>query len=206
MNNFGLIKSNIDGTEHIFGSSNITIPTNFSYKNYLPKVLNQGSNPICVPCSLSAYLNWKENLKNGIVKDNNVNYMEIFNSRQTLSNNGMSFKDALHYVKHNGVNSSVGNMKINNYAMVTNAFMLKVAVVMNGPCIGGLPVYNYNYEFWKSCYGDEFLGYHAVAIVGYENGEFILRNSWGESFGNRGYCSIKETDINKFVELWTVIC
>lgn len=208
MENFGLIKSKMDGSEHIFGSVNTqptTLPESYSYKPFLPNILDQGSNPICVPCSLSAYLNWKENMKDGSTKDNKVDYMEIFNSRQTLSNDGMSFKDALHYLRHDGVVSDVGLMKINSYAMVMSSYMLKAAIVMNGPCVGGLPVYNYNYEFWKKNYGDEFLGYHAISIIGYENGEFLIRNSWGKSFGQKGYCSIKESDLNKFIEIWTIL-
>ena len=209
MATFGLVKSKLNGTERIFGFDNnkdsITLPESFSYKDVLPKVLNQGSNPICVPCSLSTYLNWKENLKDGVVKDNNIDYMEIFNSRQSLGDDGMSFKDALHYVRHGGVVSDSGLLKINNYAMVMNGFMLKAAIVMNGPCIGGLPVYNYGYEFWNPNSGDSLLGFHAISIVGYEKGEFIIRNSWGKYFGKGGYCSIKEDELNKFIEIWTIL-
>lgn len=208
MASFGLVKSKLNGTEKIFGSGSfesVMIPEKYSYKDFLPPVLDQGDKPICVPCSLSAYLNWNENVKDGHVKDNRVDYDEIFNARQTLSNDGMSFKDALHYLRHDGVVSESGLLKINSYAMIMSGFMLKAAVVMNGPCVGGLPVYNYNSDFWNKQYGDDFLGYHAVSIVGYENGEFILRNSWGRTFGKKGYCTMKEEDINKFMEIWTII-
>ncbi|MCH5228365.1 MAG: hypothetical protein J1F12_00015 [Muribaculaceae bacterium] len=35
-------------------------------------------------------------------------------------------------------------------------------------------------------------GYHAMVIAGYseENGFYIVRNSWGEAFGDKGYCYI----------------
>lgn len=208
MANFGFVKSKLNGTEQIF---NITqneggvLPEKYSYKNFLPKVINQGDKPICVPCSLSAYLNWKENLKDGSKKDNGIDYMEIFGARQSFGSDGMSFKDALHYLKHDGVVSDVGLMKINSYSMIMNYYSLMCAIVMNGPCVGGLPVYNYENSFWDKGYNDSLLGYHAVSIVGYENGKFILRNSWGRSFGDNGYCSIDFSEINKFVEVWTIV-
>ena len=65
----GCIPSTMDGSEKIFGvSQEITLPETYSYKEFLPKVLNQGSDQICVPCTVSSYLNWKENLKDGINK------------------------------------------------------------------------------------------------------------------------------------------
>lgn len=42
---------------------------------------------------------------------------------------------------------------------------------------------------------ERFLGGHAIVIVGYDrtdpnNPVFIVRNSWGASWGNKGYCTI----------------
>lgn len=34
---------------------------------------------------------------------------------------------------------------------------------------------------------EQLLGGHAVLVVGYENEKWIVRNSWGESWGDRGY-------------------
>lgn len=41
-------------------------------------------------------------------------------------------------------------------------------------------------------------GYHAMVIAGYseENGFYIVRNSWGENFGDNGYCYIPTTYID----------
>ena len=64
--NYGFIPSKMDGTEDKFKKlEGFKIPEEYSYKKYLPKVLNQGSKPICVPCSLSAYINWSINIETG---------------------------------------------------------------------------------------------------------------------------------------------
>jgi hypothetical protein len=49
------------------------------------------------------------------------------------------------------------------------------------------------------------IGYHSVAIVGYERkasapggGYYIIRNSWGEDFGEAGYCRMSYKSIHNF--------
>lgn len=193
--NFGYIKSKLDGSEQKFSSTLKTVPEQFSYIPDLPKVLDQGSEPICVPCSISAYIDWKER------KDAKTNLKEIFANGGT--DTGMSFKDALHFIKHNGVSTASGNFKIKQYAMVGSIPVLKSAIVMNGPCIAGLPVYNNTMEFWKET--DALQGGHAVAIVGYDKDGFILRNSWGQYFGQKGYTHMSYKDFQNFYEIWTLI-
>ena len=56
---------------------NIVIPDSYSYRDVLTNVLNQGNQQICVPCTLSAYLNWKENLKDGSNKDNKIKLINL---------------------------------------------------------------------------------------------------------------------------------
>lgn len=204
---FGFEPSVLDGSEHIFGAAGMpqtTIPKTYSYRRFLPGVLDQGTESICVPCSVSAYLNWHENLETGNKKDNKIDYHEIYNIR-TNKGEGMTFKEAFHYLRHHGVSSKSGNLMINEYAMVKNATSLKMALVMNGPCVGALPVFSARPEFWNKCPGDGFYGYHAIAIVGYNEDGFIIRNSWGQGFGNNGYTVIKYEEFNKLIEVWTVI-
>lgn len=204
---FGFRKSKLDGSEYMFATpaGSLGIPSKYNYKKYLPKVLDQGNRPICVPCSVSAFLNWRENLPTGSKKDNKINYEEIYSVKQ-IEGEGMTFKEAFSYLRHHGVDSKAGELKINEYAMITNPLALKYALFMNGPCVGALPVFNFNPEFWKkgSPY-DELQGYHAIAIVGYEENSFIIRNSWGGSFGDKGYTKITDADFGKFLELWTIL-
>lgn len=166
-----------------------------------------GNRPICVPCSISAYVNFDLNLKDGKEVDNDVDLKAIYNSRVDYKDedNGMTFKDALHFMKHEGVKTDKGLFKINEYSMVGSIESLKAAIVMNGPCIGGLPVYDSSIdEFWLE--GSNFEGGHAVAIIGYDKEGFIIRNSWGTMYGIDGYYHLKYEDFNNsFYEIWTMV-
>jgi hypothetical protein len=109
---FGFKPSTIDGSETIFkGSDKIELPDSYTYKPYLPSVVDQGNMEICVPCTMAAYLNWRENLKEGVTKDNKISMNEIYSSR-TNSGEGMTYKDAFKFLRHNGVNSKNGKLKI----------------------------------------------------------------------------------------------
>lgn len=206
MAEFGFAPSKMDGSEHVFGftMNGNEYPSEYSYRKYLPKVLNQGEYSICVPCSISAFLNWKENLNDGSQKDNKIDYFEIYNKR-TNNGEGMTFKEAFAYLRHNGVKTANGNKKIGEYALIHNAQSLKEAILMNGPCVGALPVYNYEKEFWNQRNSDYLLGYHAISICGYDSEGFIIRNSWGTTFADKGYTKLKYKDFNKLVEVWTII-
>ena len=205
--NYGFVQSKMDGTEQEFLPNDNPIPDSMNYIGYLPKVVNQGEKQICVPCSISAYINWIINVETGDNEyDNGVDYLDIFSKRTNKSDDGMSFKDALHYLRHNDAIIKSGNRRVvNRYAKIGSELALKQAIVANGPCIGGLPVYNSSIEtFWDEHKGS-FEGGHAIAIVGYNKDGFIIRNSWGKYYGQDGYSILPYEDFNKFYELWTII-
>ena len=201
----GYRPSVIDGSEHLFTvNESLPLPEKYSYRKFLPRILDQGSRPICVPCSVSTYLNWRENLETGSKSNNGIDYEEIYASKQ-IEDEGMTFKEAFSYLRHHGVSSKKGNLMIKEYALIRSDFQLKAAIFMNGPCFGALPVYNYEPEFWKKRSGDKLQGYHAIAIVGYDKEGFIIRNSWGTDFADKGYTKIKYEEFKKLMEIWTII-
>jgi len=206
--NYGFVPSKMDGTEHEFKEvKGFEIPSKYSYKKYLPDVINQGRKPICVPCSISAYINWNKNLLSGNnTFDNKVNLNQIFDNRENESDDGMSIKDALHFVRHNGVETLDSIYKLGRYAKIGSDLALKQAIVMNGPCVGGLPVYDSNKtKFWVKTPYNDFEGGHAISIIGYNDDGFIIRNSWGKNYGENGYSVIPYDDFDNFMELWTII-
>jgi hypothetical protein len=205
MFNSGFIPS-MDGTENIYDNAiddTVYLPTEFSYMKNITGVLNQGSKPICVPCSLSAYFEYKLSLTSGKIENSNFKLYDIYDSRSEKTD-GMQIKEAIEYVISNGAQYENGVIKANKYYAIKSKFALRHAIVTNGPCIIGLPVHNTNAsEFWEPAYGS-LLGYHAVAVVGYDKDGFIIRNSWGSSFGRKGYAHIKNEDIDRATEIWTI--
>jgi hypothetical protein len=205
MKQFGYIPSEIDGSEIVFSlQKDDTLPEAYNCINNIPDVINQGSLSICVPCSLSAYLNWKINIKNGKKDDNNVFLNEIYESR-TNKGEGMSFKDALKFLRKTGVSTNNGTQKILMYAMIKDIVSLKKALIMNGPCVGALPVYSWDCDFWVKKRGYRLDGYHAISIVGFNEDGFIIRNSWGKEFCSDGYTLIEYENFKDLLEVWTII-
>ena len=108
-------------------------------------------------------------------------------------------KEGLHYLLHTGLN----NIKIKKYAKVNSELHLKSAIISNGPCAAGILVKDSSRnDFWN---GTKIEGGHAILIIGYNKSGFIIRNSWGTSFGDKGYVILPYNDFNKFLEIWTMI-
>lgn len=205
MKNYGFKRSVIDGSEHVVNvPSSLDLPAAYTYEDILPNVIDQGDDPICVPCSVSSYLNWKVNLKDGSTEDNGIRLFEIYEAK-TNAGDGMTYKDAFHYLRRFGVTSNIGKLKIREYAIIRNIIEFRYAIVSNGPCFVALPVYNGSKAFWKKKNNQKLLGYHAVAVVGYDETGLIIRNSWGRDFGDNGYTHIDYEDTGKMVEAWTIV-
>lgn len=206
MKNYGFRPSVIDGTEHTIQlPKSLDLPEAYSYEDVLPEVIDQGSDPICVPCSVSAFLNWRENLVDGVPRDNKINLFEIYGIK-TSDGEGMTFKEAFRYLRHHGVSSKKGVLKIGEYALLRNILEIKFAILANGPCFGALPVYGDGPHFWRKEEGrGPLLGYHAISLVGYTEEGLIIRNSWGRSFGDNGYTLIKYSELGKMLEAWSIV-
>ena len=203
----GCSPSIMDGTEQKYQpSKNLPLPVEYSFQSQMSPVLNQGSTNMCVTYALGSHIDWNINMdKKTKCKDNNVDRNAIYSIRTTKGDNGMTFKEALSFVKNKGVKTDVGVVKINHYAVVGSEIALKHALIANGPCLAGLRCYNSLNEFWNKRYSDTLLGGHAVCIVGYNKDGFILRNSWGKNWGKEGYTLLKYKDFSNFFEIWTII-
>jgi hypothetical protein len=103
--------------------------------------------------------------------------------------------------------------KVLNYVSIdtTSLDAMRNAIYIS-PIYVVIPVYDdfINYKsgvyYHKPVEGEEPLGYHGVALIGYDNnkdgGAFELRNSWGASFGESGYAwmSYKLVDEGFFLD------
>lgn len=202
----GCQKSKIDKSDKTI-TKNLTnsIPEAYSFVNSLPPITDQGSTNMCVTHATACCLNWVCDMKRKTnSKDNKVDLNQIYNARSDKKHdNGMSIKEALSLARNIGVKSNIGNIKINDFARIGSMQILKQAILCNGPVLIALPVYDSSRnDFWN---GSELEGGHCVALVGYDKSGFILRNSWGKSYGKNGYWTLPYSDFNKVTEIWTII-
>lgn len=189
---YGYLKSKLTGNENVW-TKILKVPESYRFK--LPKVLNQGQKPICTVCACSAFLNWNINLKDGnSTRDNNIPLDKIFKTSKGTSE-GAYLKEVL--------NTCQLMYHLSKYALIKNPDQLKSAILANGPCVAGLTVKDdQRTDFWR---GSGNLGGHAIALVGWNKDGFIIRNSWGDDWGDYGYTTIPYSDFNKFNEVWTII-
>lgn len=198
----GCTPSVIDGTEIVLDVDNkIPLPKTLSWREVMPPVRNQGATQTCVCQTLTGMLDFQKNAETGEPgKCNGFSIDELYAQRTDKRLQGMSFKDAFHYLRHHGLDGE----KINGYAKVNSIDAAKFALVMFGPISCGLPVFNTGKYFWRK--GNQNKGGHAVMIVGFTEEGFIIRNSWGDAWGDHGYTEIpyQEFKDNCF-ECWTFL-
>lgn len=181
--NYGLLQSQLTGDEHHFYN---TQPVGVSFSYSLPDVYDQGSEPICAACSASAFLQWahKQNF------DPERLFWAAGGTQQ-----GISFKDFLKFLRRENL--------IYEYGMVHSEQALKTAIMVNGPCLASMTVRDPDKaEFWD---GEVSIANHGVAVTGWNEKGYIIRNSWGENWGNKGYTILPDIRFMEFKELWTMI-
>ena len=202
-------------------SSEAELPKVYDLRNQLQEIRNQGPYSTCAGHSAACIKEWQE------YKDINFKgYMSpqfIYNNRYNQNSDGMYSRDVMKILNKIGIvtekeypytseykisdelYNKAKKFKIKGYATVTTVEGLKKALVKNGPCYFTVPVYNYGRRMWKPSQGDKSLGGHAMCCVGYNKQGFIIRNSWGKTWGSNGYTTFPYEDWGLHWEVWTVI-
>lgn len=210
---YGCKPSKLDGTEIIVDEvlDTMDIPNEYNYIAYLPDAYDQGSISTCVPHAISAFVDWYNGV-NGIDKDMSIDW--IYDCRENKDADGMTLKEALKYIRKVGYTTKKDYKdirkgespeldQINMYGMLKSIFAMQRSLLINGPFVLALPVYDSSRsDFWN---GSNFEGGHAVACVGYNEYGLIIRNSWGSLWGEGGYCTLPYSQLNKIYEAWALI-
>lgn len=223
---FNLQKSPIDERDFLLESiypEAVKLPTEWDLRLQLPAVRDQGNEGTCSAQASAAMKEWQENADIGF-KD----YMSpwfVYQLRENVGEEGMYPRNTMEILYKIGIvpekdykyrtktpitdklKESAGKYKIQGYAQVNTIEALKKALFANGPCYIAFPVYDpTRMEFWKPSYkGQVSVGGHAVSVVGYLKDKFIIRNSWGMTWGDGGYCYYPFSDFGMHWEIWTSI-
>lgn len=202
------------------------LPSTYDLRKHLLDIRNQGKQGACVAFTMACMKEYQE------YKDNKLSeYMSpqfLYNLRSEYPREGMQGRNAMQILQEKGIATEkifkyndnnltpstvhpaaleqALNFRIKNYALVESTTDLKTAIYENGPCYIALPAYNGSKTFWKPKeLGQEQKGGHAVAVVGWNNVGFILRNSWGVKWGDNGYTVFPFTDWGIQWEVWTSV-
>jgi len=201
--------------------TDFTYPPTLDYRSIMFDVRDQGYQGSCAAMSGAAMKDYQE------IKDVGISeYMSpqfIYNNREDLNQEGMYMLDLMKILKNKGTCVEhlhpYGNMNIpsadayanalnyvvSGYAEVSTIDTLKQALFDNGPCVIAVPVYNYTLRMWYKRPGDYLLGGHAMTIVGYNDDGFIIRNSWGDDWGDEGYTIFPYYDWGCQWEVWSTV-
>jgi hypothetical protein len=219
-----LEQSPLDSRDYIFehvGTYGVDLPTTLDMRDDLLAVRNQGSDGACVAFTASAMkevqekrdVGFKEYMSPQFIYSNRINKttegMYPRDLMRILTKIGIVPEKMMPYQKNTRITSymrtTASNYRISGYASINTIDALKTSLVKNGPALLGVPVYNYGARLWSKGPLDKFLGGHAVAVVGWNDTGFIIRNSWGASWNGDGHTIFPFTDWGLQWEIWTTI-
>jgi C1A family cysteine protease len=204
-----------------------TLPSTLDYRPLLQDIRNQGDLPTCAAQTAACIKEYQEH--KDIQYNDYLSPMFIYDNRSNQDTEGMFGRDVMSILAKKGICQEsllpyeVGimkpdvvpaecytdaiNFKIKGYALVNTILGVKTALVLYGPCYIAFPIYSTNNtDIWKpSSKGEPSIGGHAMTVVGYTNDSFIIRNSWGSSWGQNGYCYYPFNDFGCHWEIWTSV-
>lgn len=210
INNFGLVKDPVDERDLLWRAvvspKRLILPSKYE-RTKTGKVLDQGEMPYCVgysTASLKMHQEFKEHSKYYYF-DPEWLYKEC-KKVDGYDGDGTYLRVALQIIKDHGYIAKAKDnnlkkdrsFKIEKYVRLTSLNQIKEALFNIGPVVFGITVDEGIYSPVKSIVpepGGESLGGHAMIIVGYDDnkkclgskGAFKIKNSWGESWGDKGY-------------------
>jgi len=181
------------------------LPDRFDLTSEQSEVMNQGGEPICVACALCSIAESKD-----FYYPTNLSECWLY-KRRANKGDGMMLRDALKLMQKEGtctegcyplsrrcarkvctdqwIEAEMDDYRIGTYHRVFND--IPGTIWANRlPIFAAVPVY----RTWSSS-GEigmpegEFLGYHAIEIVGYDlvRKRLKFKNSWGVNWGKNGY-------------------
>lgn len=218
----GAILSQKDSRDYIYDLIATNLPTDESYlipEEYVFPIRNQGSEGSCVAFA-SAHIKEIQELLDTSTKEHisprflynlrinkSLEGMFIRNVYSILLNKGSLTEKEVPYENRNYVATKSDldkafSKRIKGYARLFSIEAYKQALLKKRPILIVLAVKSFDKEFWK---GKDDFGYHAVSVVGWNKDGFIVRNSWGTYWGDKGYTLLPYSDIGLVKEAWTFL-
>lgn len=229
---FGAIKDKVDNRDFIASTVNqstkVNIPIKFTvpYAEEIP-VYNQGSTGSCVAhaCATALALAYRQK---GIIIDFSRGFIYGNRSEDDYQGIGMRPREALKHLNHEGdveykefpfnfevpliykrlerdkdrLFSLAKEHVIENYYRVYSAFDIKTALMRTGAVIVYVPVYDNFSDDLRENGNDPYDSAHEMCLIGWDETGWIVRNSWGDTWGNNGNGHIAYTYAQ--MEFWAL--
>lgn len=210
--------------ESIF-PSDLSLPDTFDPRKDLLPVRDQGVQGSCVAEASAAIKELQE--KKNVGFNDYFSPQFVYNNRSNQEGEGMYPRDSMNVLYKRGIVAEedypygkrerpeqisadilkeAANYRVKGYAYVNTIQTLKAAIYRGGACAFTVACYNNGTTMWKpSKVGEAVQGGHAMTAVGWTKDGFIIRNSWGESWGDKGYTIFPYADWGHQAEVWAVI-
>lgn len=233
----GCIKGPEDRRDIMFAAPPKPLPAMFNLKALMPPVYDQGPLGSCTANAIGAlhqfkrkaaqpssrlFIYYEERVMEdtidcdcgAIIRDG----MKVLNKTGAPLETAWPYKVEKFAEKPNQLAYSLAaKSKISGYAAVgQNETMIKIALTNNKPVVFGFLVKESFMSSQTAKTGvytpmadEQTVGGHAVAIVGYDDTKkvFIVRNSWGVSWGAKGYFTMPYSEVlNKDIsfDFWVI--
>lgn len=228
---YGAIQSSPDIRDYTLLASNVSdLPT--TYINSPTKIKSQGSHSTCVAYTLSSLIEFHNLKETQIYTRFSTDFIYGCRFDSDYFGEGMSLRDGLKVIqKYGDVKYSLfpGNTnvpkafskvhqnfetlrleaypnRITTYYKIKSLDELKYALYHDGPVAASMRWYSessvdkngiYHYNLSNGYFG------HAVLIVGWDENNLIVQNSWGITFGKKGLFYVPIKHMNEvFKELY----
>lgn len=166
-----------------------------------PTIKDQGSEGSCVSFAMnSAYLCAQRKQNIPVVKTNVQVAQELFDKARQKSNvqrpesSGLTFSEAMKSLEGNATWFRLGKTTENfrkclalGYPIVFGFGMTQEMYDWQLDKNGAIQKTNYVMPIPQSPDSTHITAFHCILIIGYQNGFFVCRNSWGNDWGEDGH-------------------
>ena len=232
---FGAIQSPPDIRDYVLLAPNLNtsnLPT--TYLNNSIKIKDQGSAQTCVAHALASLIEFHSLKESKIYTRFSTDFIYGYRFDSDYFGEGMYLRDGLKIIQKYGdveysllpgntntlqaytkVNNNLEELKnqafpnrISTYYKINSLDELKYSLYHYGPVVASMKWYNKSKITSDGIYqynpNNQFYG-HAVLILGWDENNIIVQNSWGIDFGKKGLFYVPQNQISEvFRELYGV--
>lgn len=233
-NNFGLVSSKIDIRDYKLNDKVIDTILPDTFILSVVNVKDQDGKPTCVPHVMSEVIEYYNNKQHNEYTRFSTDYIYGMRDEKLYKGPGVSLRDGFRILLNYGdvpydympgnhnIETCIENIqkskddlekiaypnRISSYYKIKSVEELKYSLYNHGPVVASMHIHK-NYKLKNNVYtanNSEIKSSHAILIIGWDEENWIVQNSWGIYWGNLGLFKIPINDSFKehFIEVYGV--